>query len=405
MAKSTTSPATIQRPVKPKKPAKPYPEFPLFPHATRRWAKKIRGKMVYFGPWADADGALEKWLAQKDWLLAGKTPPADTRDGWSIHDLCNHFMAAKERKRDARELTNLTYVGYHATCTNVMKVLGREPLIDDLRPDDFSTFRSSLAKRLGPVALGNEIQRVRVLFKHAYDNRLVDRPVHYGPEFKRPEKKVLRLARAAKGPRMFEAADLRNIIETAGVPLRAMILLGINCGFGNQDCGALPLAAVDVKNGWLDYPRPKTGIHRRCHLWPETIDALSKAIAERPAPKDATAVGLLFVTKYGKPWAKEISDSPVTKEYRKVLGKLKLHRDGLGFYALRHTFETIAGESRDQVAVNAIMGHADASMSSHYRERITDERLKAVTDYVHGWLFPKTAKATKAKTTKPRKPR
>ena len=41
----------------------------------------------------------------------------------------------------------------------------------------------------------------------------------------------------------------------------------------------------------------------------------------------------------------------------------KIHRPGLGFYAFRHTFETIGGESRDQVAVNHIMGHADVSMA------------------------------------------
>jgi hypothetical protein len=33
------------------------------------------------------------------------------------------------------------------------------------------------------------------------------------------------------------------------------------------------------------------------------------------------------------------------------------------------------------------MGHESPHMSSHYRERISDERLKAVTDHVRKWLF------------------
>jgi hypothetical protein len=44
--------------------------------------------------------------------------------------------------------------------------------------------------------------------------------------------------------------------------LKAMILLGINCGYGNADCGTLPLSALDLKNGWINYHRPKTGIVR-----------------------------------------------------------------------------------------------------------------------------------------------
>ena len=53
---------------------KPHPDFPLFPHATGRWAKKVRGKLAYFGKCAnDPQGqkALALWLDQRDELLAG----------------------------------------------------------------------------------------------------------------------------------------------------------------------------------------------------------------------------------------------------------------------------------------------------------------------------------------------
>jgi integrase len=259
--------------------------------------------------------------------------------------------------------------------------------VSDVAADDFGRLRAGIAKKWGPTALGNEIQRVRVLFKFGYDAGLIAQPMCYGPGFKRPSKKTMRLHRASKGLRMFEAAQLRRMIDKAGVQLRAMILLGINCGFGNADVGTLPLKALDLKAGWVNFPRPKTGIDRRCPLWPETVKAIQAAISSRPEPKSDDADGLLFVTKYGGSWAKQTVDNPITKETVKLLKELKLHRPGLAFYALRHTFETAAGESRDQVAVNSIMGHADNSMASLYRERIGDDRLKAVSNHVRKWLF------------------
>src|SRR5215471_17525970 len=97
------------------KPAKPYPEFPLFPHATRRWAKKIRGKLHYFGPWEDPEGALNKYLDQKDDLHAGRKPRV-SGDTPTVRDLLNRFLTAKTRLKESGEITNRTFLDYHSCC-------------------------------------------------------------------------------------------------------------------------------------------------------------------------------------------------------------------------------------------------------------------------------------------------
>ena len=196
------------------KPPKPYSDFPLFPHATRRWAKKIRGKLHYFGPWDDPDGALQKYLDQKDDLHAGRTPRV-SGEGLTVRDLCNRFLTVKRGLVDSGEIVQRTFLDYHATCKRLVEGFGKSRLVSDLAADDFHRLRVSMAGSCGPVRLGNEVQRVRSVFKWAFDVGLVDKPVRFGPEFKRPPKRVIRKLRNAKGARMFEAHEIQRIMGHA----------------------------------------------------------------------------------------------------------------------------------------------------------------------------------------------
>jgi integrase len=352
--------------------------------------------MHYFGLWADPDSALDSYLKHKDDLHAGRTPRPDTGAA-TVKDACNAFLNGKKAKLDTGELGERIWKEYKETCDTLVSAFGKLRLLSDLRPEDFAALRAKMAKRWGPVRLGNAIQRVRSVFKCALDAGLIDRPVLIGPGFQRPSAKVLRLHRAKQGPKLFAAEEVRRILDAADVQLRAMALLGINGGFGITDCGRLPLSAVDLDNAILDFPRPKTGVPRRCPLWPETVAAIREALTKRPAPKDEADAGLVFLTRQGTSWVKDGYSSPVCFKFGKLLKALRINgRKGLGFYTLRHTFRTIADESKDQVAVDHIMGHARNDMASVYRERISDERLQSVADHVRKWLFPSTAFARPA---------
>src|SRR5262249_15354102 len=90
------------------KPDKPYPEFPLFAHNNGCWAKKIRGRLHYFGGWHDPDAALALYLEQKDDLHAGLSPRPDPAAA-TVRDVCNAYLNAKQRAVDAGELAPATW--------------------------------------------------------------------------------------------------------------------------------------------------------------------------------------------------------------------------------------------------------------------------------------------------------
>lgn len=388
------------------KPAKPRPDFPLFAHDSGQWAKKIKKRLVYFGSWRqDPTGtaALDTFELEWPYLKKGETPPpVGDVDAFTIRDLCNKFLVSKERKLESGELSPRTFRDYHKTCEMLIKQFGKERAVESLTPDDFGEFRAKLAKRYNVTSLKVAITRCSVVFKFAFKNKHIKAPVDYGDEFARPSSKIQQRHRNQTGPNLFERKEILRILEAADVHLRAMVYLGLNCAFGNSDVANLPQAAVDLEGGWVSFPRVKTEIPRRIPLWAETVKALRESLDNRPKPIDRADSGLCFLTRLGRPWVRMTpkkdetrKDEPGTPidalspEFRKLLKKLELNgRHRLGFYTLRHCFETYAGECRDQIAIDAVMGHVDPSMGANYRHSISDDRLRAVVNAVHDWLYP-----------------
>jgi integrase len=411
----------MQKPIKKRrsrkiaKPEKPYPDFPLFPHATRRWAKKILGRFHYFGQWDNPDAALKKYLDEKDDLHAGRVPRSRLQNGTTCRELANLFLNHKRTKLQREELSPRTFADLHLACKRIVDQFGAERPITDIRPQDFAEMEAAFPKSWGPIRRGREVQLVRGVFLFAENQDLIPTKVKFG-DFQKPSRDVLRRhrakARAKYGLRIFEANELRALIDGAlvvgengpklvqpGEQLRCMILLAANTGIGNTDIAGLTVSALDLDEGWLNLARQKTGVERRCSLWPETIQTLRDVIANRPEPKDADDHGIVFLTRTRGRWLKlnfvDDADGKVTvspydaigKEFRKLVKAMGLARKGRAFYSLRRNCETIGGESRDQVALDAIMGHVDSSMADKYRERISDERLRAVADFIRRWLF------------------
>jgi len=388
--------------------SKPRPDFPLFPHASGRWAKKVKGTLLYFGPTASdphGDDALTTWLAEKDYVLLKGRRPAKTKGQLTVADLANKVLNIKRLKVENKELSIYTFDNWRKICAITVDQFGGGRHVESLEPDDFEKLFRDKISGLAVTSRAAFVGLIRTLFHFAYNDnqRLIDRPVMFGEIFRSP--------RLDYGPdrmldtaKTFSAEEIRQLLSHVRHPARAFVLLGINCGFGNTDCAALTVRTLDMDKGWHTEPRQKTGQPRRCPLWPETIEAIQRSLKFRASPADSADADLVFITRTGRPYVrlstasaaawKAKTASPmncqnaITGTFWKAFTALNLNTNGRSFYSLRHTFETVAGNARDQVAVDYIMGHKTPGMGTRYRHAIDDERLLAVVNHVHNWLFP-----------------
>lgn len=131
----------------------------------------------------------------------------------------------------------------------MVEFFGLETPVELLTPSDFAAYRAELAKRRNLVAVGNEVTRVRTIFIWCKVAEVLPPRPTFAPDFKRFSAKALRRHRRLAGKKLYTAGEIRLIHDECGIHLGAMVMLGINGGFGNADCATLPLDAVDLDGG------------------------------------------------------------------------------------------------------------------------------------------------------------
>jgi integrase len=368
------------------KPRKPYDDFPLFPHASGRWAKKIRGRLHYFGPWRDPHKALTRYLTEKDDLEAGRTPAPEAADVLTVHQMVYLYLEAKKLKVASGEMEARTWNEYKWFGERMIQVFGTRAVVERLGPTDFARLRASFQKTHKSLSsLKGDIRKSKVFFNWAVADGLLDHLPRFGDAFKPPTQSALERERESRGEKVVTAEEARAVLSTAGPRLKAMVLLGLNCGYGNTDCIKLVASKLDLRHGWATFARTKNAIKRRCPLWPETIEALRVVLAARK-PNDPEYRDRVFITKFGKPYR----PANLSRELGNALERAKLERDRGDFYDLRRTCASIGVQVKDDDAVRTILGHKRPStdmLGVYNRLQVSDDRLRSVTDHIHDWLF------------------
>ena len=365
---------------------------PLFFHGNGQWARKIHGRFRYFG--RDLDAALKRWAAEKDHLLAGLEPPRTDGEP-SLSEIANLYLAdVRQRMADGKIRADHDR---HVVplLTRWVNALGKDARLSRVTPAGWAKVRRQIELSVdqttprAATTIKADCARSMAVLNWIKLKRLVVNEIHIAGAFDPPPMRELRMAKTVAGKRLWEPAELRQVIEASSVLFRPVLLLAINGALGIADIGRITRSQITARTECIDLPRNKTGVDRRIWLWPETRQAIAEAVRKRPTPARQKFDDRLLLTPKGFPWHHIRAGKPVDTGCS-TLSKT-IERAGMTstrtLYDCRRSFRTIAGEVCDLEAVNFCMGHEGPGEGITYVQNVGDDRIRRVCEHVRAWLF------------------
>lgn len=414
--------------------ALPFPEFPLRRHRSGQWYKNVwnprtqRSETFYFGSYHEdprGDDALNHpvtgWLARREAIKSGcdNTRIEPPGAGMLLGEVMQRFLEHKRDKTRTGELSLTTLDGYLHEVGSFVAFMKPTLPPAALRPEHFSAYMRGLAssRQLGRHARRRARAYVMAFLRFGAKNGWYAMP-NTGVDWAAPSTcpDAMRQSRAREGTqdfseRILAGSEIDQLLARSSPLHRAMILLGVNCGFGPADLGRLRWRMLDLATGLISYPRGKTGVPRRGYLWKKTRRALQRVQKLkhcRRAIENDGENALVLLTRTGQAVYRESEvikeimisgesvqklvgvkvENAVSQTFGRLARKLKL--EGVSFYRLRHTFKTFGKKARDKEALDLMMGHRPADIGSLYDHELIDQRrVRRVARHVLHALWPK----------------
>ena len=349
-------------------------KFPLTLHPTGQYCKKIRGRIYYSG--SDKKQALERYRDQATYLHGGRNLIQKASNGdMTLKELCGLYLQYQHSKVLANNLSPKHHNDQISSLHKLMSFLGQSQRIKNISTLDLQNYKSKLQGAYGSVCrLNLHISIMKAMFHWARENDILENI---------PNIDAISRGKIVHQERFtFNSEQINKLLSASDIKMRAMIWLGLNCGFGCTDCAQLKWKDLDFENNRVKLARNKTGVARNLPSWPETVQVLKKV------PKTEK---LVFYTSKGYPWIRTLIETGdngngkytavnfITSRFSKLLKKAEIHAPkGTGFYTLRRTAATLAARSGDLFAIQRLLGHVDLQMATRYVQDVSEQTDRAI---------------------------
>jgi integrase len=361
------------------------------------WYKWVDGKKRYIArrmPLAEVAALLPTRLQEIAGAIVEREARINTAST-TILALSEMFMAhlwQRHQTGTPRTLSRRTYDDYADVLARFCKAVGPSSPAASIDTTWFSRFMRTIATRAATT------QRREIIYLTAFMNwagpgrhslGFFKTPVQFGPDFRKPDEIALRQGRSRYTTLYTPESFAEALDAVACSPmLYALGLMALNGAYLPDDLTTLPLSAIDLETGVVEFERHKTGVDRKTVLMPETIAAVRRYLEIRPVANPP--VDVLFVRDDGLPFSRR---KPVGPEKRSnpshALGQYWHAATGKPLKGLRTSFATYGDGLGDQEAVNLVMGHASKSVrSKFYVKQFQPERLLQVVRHVWGQVAP-----------------